>query len=81
MPARVTVYSTPHCPHCVMACKLLRKTAAQFDEVEPQRLKCSNDKGFQCLLHPLNFPDKDKKMWGATPHFQGGRPTRPAQAL
>lgn len=34
MPARVTIYTTPSCPYCVMARKLLRQKGAQFEEID-----------------------------------------------
>lgn len=34
MPARVTIYTTPYCPYCVLARKLLRHKGASFEEVD-----------------------------------------------
>jgi len=34
MPARVTIYTTPYCPYCVMARKLLRHKGAEFAEID-----------------------------------------------
>jgi glutaredoxin 3 len=31
---RITIYTTPMCPHCVRAKALLKKKGAQFDEVD-----------------------------------------------
>lgn len=34
MPARVTIYTTPYCPYCVMARRLLRHKGADFEEID-----------------------------------------------
>lgn len=34
MPARVAIYTTPSCPYCVMARRLLRHKGAVFEEID-----------------------------------------------
>jgi glutaredoxin 3 len=32
--AKVTIYTTPTCPYCVMAKELLKKKSVEFDEID-----------------------------------------------